>query len=59
MTQFKNFVQKSIEENSNLKSEIMDFYQLALDEIEEGGSKEHEIDLAINSIEELINENKK
>jgi hypothetical protein len=37
----------------NLKEEILDFYYLAKDEIEEGGSERHEIELAINSIEEL------
>lgn len=41
----------------HLKEEIMDFYQLALDEIEEGGSIANECSLAYNSIEELINEN--
>jgi hypothetical protein len=37
----------------NLKEEILDFFYLAIDEIEEGGSERHEIELAINSIEEL------
>jgi hypothetical protein len=37
----------------NLKEEILDFFYLAKDEIEEGGSEYHEVTLAINSIEEL------
>jgi hypothetical protein len=36
------------------KSEIMDLYQLCLDEIEEGGSPQHEINLCRNEIVELI-----
>lgn len=40
-----------------LAEEIQEFYQLALDEIEEGGSTTHEIELATSDIEELIKEN--
>lgn len=53
---FKNWVKEKIISYPKLSSEIEDFYWLAISEIEEGGSEIHEIDLAINSIEELINE---
>jgi hypothetical protein len=38
------------------RQEISDLYFLALSEIEEGGSERHEIDSAVSSIEELIDE---
>lgn len=38
------------------RQEISDLYFLALSEIEEGGSERHEIDSAVSSIEELIEE---
>lgn len=45
-------------EHPLLREEIMDFVQLAIDEIDEGGSTENEINLCINSINELIEEQK-
>lgn len=56
MEEFKQFVTAKMNAYPNLKEEILDFYYLAKDEIEEGGSEMHEINLAINSINELINE---
>lgn len=41
----------------NLKEEIDDFVQLAIDEIEEGASISNEIHLCMSDIEELIKEN--
>ena len=35
--------------------DIKDFYTLACDEVEDGGSVEHECELAISDIEDLIN----
>jgi hypothetical protein len=55
--EFKMWVIDNIKTNPTLKSDIIDFYQLALSEIEEGGSEQHEISLAVNDINELINEN--
>ena len=55
--EFKMWVIDSIKKNPTLKSDIIDFYQLALSEIEEGGSEQHEISLAVNDINSLINEN--
>jgi len=56
MDQFIFFCKKTIEENPHLKAEVMDFFELAMMEIEYGGSQDHEIELAINDIEELLNE---
>ena len=38
------------------RRELLDLYFLALSEIEEGGSERHEIDSAVRSIKELIEE---
>lgn len=40
----------------DLEPEIMDIYQLCLDEIEGGSSEMHEVNLALNSLSELIEE---
>ena len=52
--QLKAYCQVKILEYPMLKSDIEDLYQLALDEIEEGGSTQHECDLCEGSIKELI-----
>ena len=39
-----------------LKCEVDDYFQLMKDEIEEGGSTEHEIDLFIGACDDLLNE---
>ena len=41
--------------NPSLKEEVNDFFQLMKDEIEEGGSVDHEINLFIGSCEDLLN----
>jgi hypothetical protein len=53
----KQFCLAKIAEHPNLKSEITDFYFLAMDDMYDGGSEMHEVESAINSINELINEN--
>lgn len=45
-------------EHPSLQEEIMDFVQLAIDEIDNGESPQNEIDLCVNSINELIEEQK-
>lgn len=40
-----------------LKHDIMDLYDLAVTEIEDGGSATHEINLCMSDVEELIKEN--
>ena len=54
--QFIDYVRKAMKDNANLKKEIREIYQLAIDEIDEGGSEFHERQLAVNSINELIEE---
>ena len=49
-----------IEKASNcpkLKHDIMDLYDLAAMEIEDGGSATHEINLCMSDVQELIKEN--
>lgn len=58
MQDFKKWVQDQTNLYPNLKTEILDFFWLCIDEIHDGGSKQHEINLAINSINELIEESK-
>lgn len=55
MEHLKTYVNEMIEKYPQHKSEIIGLFQLCLDEIEEGGSREHEIELCINDIKELIN----
>jgi hypothetical protein len=43
-----------IKEYPKLKHEIVMLYNLCLNEIEEGGSPRHEIELCFNDVEELI-----
>ena len=50
---FRQWVADQISAYPNLKEEILDFYYLAISEIEEGASVMHEISLAMNSIREL------
>ena len=50
----KQFCLAKIAEHPNLKSEITEYYFLAMDEMYDGGSVAHEIELAINDIEALI-----
>ena len=39
-----------------LKDQVNDLFQLCKDEIEEGGSVEHEIELCYGSVRELVDE---
>ena len=54
--QFTNWCKNKIEMHPNLKQEINDFYSLAQTEIADGNSEQHEIDLAINDINDIIKE---
>ena len=40
----------------SMADEIMGFYDLAQMEVQDGGSVEHECELAVSDIEDLINE---
>lgn len=52
----KNFVKEKISEYPSLEDDIRGFYHLCLQEIEDGGSETHEVDLCISDIEDLIEE---
>jgi hypothetical protein len=54
LSQLKSFVRESIKSHPQHREEIEDLFQLCLDEIEEGGSVDHEVSLCRNDIEELI-----
>jgi hypothetical protein len=54
--QLQKYVQEKIKLHPELKSAIISLFQLCLDEIEEGGSREHEIDLCVTDIDQTINE---
>ena len=43
-------------EYPNLSNDIHSFYDLAEMEVQDGGSIEHECELAVSDIDELINE---
>lgn len=45
---------EAIRNRPELEGEIMDIYQLCLDEIEEGSSSTHEVQLALTTLGELI-----
>jgi hypothetical protein len=46
------------EKHPKLSSDIHSFYDLAEMEVQDGGSVEHECELAVSDIDELIKENK-
>ena len=52
----KNYAKEKTLYLPALQEDFKDFVQLALDEIESGESEDHEIQLAIQSIDDLINE---
>lgn len=56
MKRLNDYVKEFIAKHPHLKEKVNDLVQLCFDEIEEGGSIEHEIDLAIDSIDELLEE---
>jgi hypothetical protein len=52
--QFVKYVIDAITNYPQHKNEIRDLFRLCKDEIAEGGSPQHEMDLCRNDIEELI-----
>lgn len=56
MKRLRDYVKEFIAKHPHLKEQVDDLVQLCFDEIEQGGSIEHEIDLAINSIDQLLEE---
>ena len=57
MKELKKYVVEMINKYPGLREEIVDFYQLCQDEIEQGESTDHEIQLCYSSINDLIAEN--
>jgi hypothetical protein len=53
-----DFAREFVKQHPNLKDEVYDLLELCQSEIEEGGSPTHEVQLCINSIKELIEEEK-
>lgn len=56
----KTFKQKTLELMDRYPSyseEFMDLYQYAMDEIEEGGSEDHECELSYNDMLEILKGN--
>lgn len=56
MKELIEFARNFITKNPGLKSEVEDLVQLCRDEIEEGGSETHEIQLCTESIKQLLEE---
>ena len=54
MEELLRYANEVIKNNPHLSDQIMELVQLCADEIEQGGSTTHEIDLCKGSIEELI-----
>ena len=53
-----DFAREFVKQHPNLKNEVFDLLESCQSEIEEGGSPTHEVQLCINSIKELIEEEK-
>ncbi len=56
MKRLIDYAKEFIAKHPRFKEEVNDLVRLCYNEIEEGGSVEHEIDLAINSIDQLLEE---
>jgi hypothetical protein len=54
--EFTTWCKSKIAEHPTKKQDIIEFHSLAHSEIADGGSEQHEIDLAMNDINELINQ---
>ena len=52
----RNFGIEFIKKHPQFKAEVNDYYFLMLNEIEEGGSEAHEVELFIGSCEDLLNQ---
>lgn len=54
MEKFKEWVVAKMKDHPKHKEQIMDFYTLCMDEIENGESPSNEIHLCMEDIEQLI-----
>ena len=57
--QLKKYVREITAQYPDLDEEISDLYDLCLNEIEEGGSEQHEIHLCKTDIDQLVEERTK
>ena len=57
LKQLREYARTCIADRPELRDEIVGLYQLCLDEIEEGGSAQHEINLCQLDIEQLMESN--
>lgn len=58
-TQLRDYVDEKKQSHPHLSEVFEDYYALAVAEVEEGGSTQHEINLCIGSIEETIEDDTK
>jgi hypothetical protein len=58
LEQLKQMTKQLIVTHPTLKEELVDLFQLAVDEIDEGGSEMHECHLAYQDMMELVDEHK-
>jgi hypothetical protein len=56
LVELKKVAVQLIEKYPTLKTEIIELYQLAVDEVEEGGSEMHESHLSYQDMMELVDE---
>jgi hypothetical protein len=56
LVEFKANIDNLCAKFPDFKDEILDAYQLALDEIEGGGSISHEIELCLSDIDQILND---
>jgi hypothetical protein len=54
--ELKAYIREKGKGYPSLRTELADLYELAIDEIDTGGSEQHECELAYNDIVELIKE---
>jgi len=56
MDKLKKYAVEMIAKHPKHKNDIIELYSLAQDEIADGGSEEHEVQLAMSDIAELVGE---
>jgi hypothetical protein len=54
LQQLREKAKQLIQENPDLKDDIIGFFSLAVSEIEEGGSEQHECELAYSDMMDLL-----
>lgn len=54
LAQLKEKTKELISKNPDLRDDLMEFYYLAVSEIEEGGSEQHECELAYSDMMDLL-----